>query len=171
MALSDPSTHIRCGAAVHPAMLEDADGDKLAKPIAFYPSIGEPADVVKHIAGVIERKPFAKDCDYHLYASVYDVVVGLLTAVTTVGPLRALTWRTQRTRSSLTTFIRGWPSTLLGSICRLVSVVELCSRMKRLIALDKRCCVSAFPRPIIRILPPSSVILPPGFRFTCTARA
>lgn len=68
-ALSKPS-HLRCGAIVHPAMLTPEDGDNLVKPLGFYPSKDEPEAPVMHIKKVLEEKPFAKDCDYHLYESV-----------------------------------------------------------------------------------------------------
>lgn len=70
MALSSPSSPFRAGAIVHPAMIANADGDNLARPLAFYPSKDEPNDVVEHIVTSIHQKAFKKDCDFHLYSTV-----------------------------------------------------------------------------------------------------
>lgn len=58
------------GATCHPAMIANEDGDKLSRPLAFYPSMDEPKDVVKHISEQMKKKPFAEDCDYVLYDTV-----------------------------------------------------------------------------------------------------
>lgn len=51
-------------------MIANGDGDALARPLAFYPSKDEPADVAAYIEQTIKTKPFASQCDFHLYNTV-----------------------------------------------------------------------------------------------------
>jgi hypothetical protein len=51
-------------------MIANGDGDKLSRPLGFFPSKDEPAEVVKHIAAAMKSKPFADQCEYHLYGTV-----------------------------------------------------------------------------------------------------
>lgn len=71
LALADANGPFTAGAAVHPAMIANSDGDNLAKPLGFYPSKGEPGDVVQHIAHAMLQKPFHDKCDFHLYNTVH----------------------------------------------------------------------------------------------------
>ncbi|WVR00072.1 hypothetical protein IAU59_007214 [Kwoniella sp. CBS 9459] len=70
MAMTE-GTPFCCGAIVHPAMIAAEDGDKLAVPLGFYPSVDEDKEVVKKINEAIATKPFANKSDYHLYNTVH----------------------------------------------------------------------------------------------------
>jgi hypothetical protein len=51
-------------------MITPEDGNNLSVPLGFYPSADEPKDVVADIQSAMARKPFAAECDYHLYDTV-----------------------------------------------------------------------------------------------------
>lgn len=70
MALDSDASPFCSGAIIHPAMIANEDGDKLARPLGFFPSKDEPKDVVDHIVAAMKSKPFAKECEYHLYSTV-----------------------------------------------------------------------------------------------------
>ncbi|KDQ20454.1 hypothetical protein BOTBODRAFT_40628 [Botryobasidium botryosum FD-172 SS1] len=55
---------------VHPAFLTNEDGDKLAVPIAFYPTVDEPKDVCDHIRDAVSKKPFASKNTFHYFETV-----------------------------------------------------------------------------------------------------
>ncbi|KAL7419172.1 hypothetical protein Q5752_006008 [Cryptotrichosporon argae] len=59
------------GAVVHPAMIAPEDGDKLERPLAFYPSHDELKEVVEHIEKQLIEKPFAAKNEFHLYDTAY----------------------------------------------------------------------------------------------------
>ncbi|ORY35779.1 dienelactone hydrolase [Naematelia encephala] len=59
-----------CGAIVHPAMITNEDGDKLAAPLGFYPSADEPEDAVKYISEANKEK-FGDESDFKLYDTVH----------------------------------------------------------------------------------------------------
>jgi len=54
-------------AIVHPAMLSPEDGDTIAVPLGFYPSMDEPKDVVEKIHKAVEEGEFAVKCVFKLY--------------------------------------------------------------------------------------------------------
>ena len=67
--LSSP-TPFDVGAIVHPAMLVPEDGDNLAAPLGFFPSMDEPKETVVKIHEAMEKKEYADRCDYKLYDTV-----------------------------------------------------------------------------------------------------
>ena len=69
-------TPFKTGAIVHPAMISPDDGNNLAVPLAFYPSMDESRDVVEKIHEAMVAKPFAKSCDFKLYSTVYVKLKG-----------------------------------------------------------------------------------------------
>ncbi len=63
-------TPFNSGAIVHPAMISPSDGQNLSVPLAFYPSVDEPRDVVESIRKDMLGKEFSGKCDYELYDTV-----------------------------------------------------------------------------------------------------
>jgi len=65
------STPLDAVAAIHPAMLNASDGDKLSVPLGLYPSKDEPTDEYEKLLGVIAKKPFADKNAHKHYKNMF----------------------------------------------------------------------------------------------------
>jgi hypothetical protein len=58
------------GAIVHPAMIAPEDGSNLKVPLAFFPSVDEPKEVIQNIKEAMDSKEWSKENAYHHYDTV-----------------------------------------------------------------------------------------------------